>query len=185
MASSSVAYVASGYVRSLRPAHEPPSARGRRSVISKRVLDVAAVYRLTLPRRLANALVTPLVKLAIAPRDAYLLTTVGRRTGRRFTTPVNLVEQAGERWLVAPYGEREWVKNARAAGWVELRRGRRTLRANVTELPPDERAPILREYVRRVPVTKRFFDADPDAPVEAFAAEAARHPVFRLSPPVR
>jgi deazaflavin-dependent oxidoreductase (nitroreductase family) len=146
---------------------------------------VPAVYRLNLPRRLANALITPLIRLGVAPGDAYLLTTVGRRTGRRYATPVNLVAHDGERWLVAPYGEREWVKNARAAGWVELRRGRETLRADVAELPPAERAPILRAYVRAVPVTRKFFAADRDAPVEAYAAEAGRHPVFRLSPPIR
>ena len=144
-----------------------------------------AVYRLRLPRRLANTLITPLIRLGVAPADAHLLTTVGRKTGRRYTTPVNLVAHEGERWLVAPYGERAWVKNARAAGWVEVRRGRETRRFQVAELPPAERAPILSAYVRAVPITRKFFAADRDAPVEAFAAEAERHPVFRLSPPNR
>ncbi len=143
------------------------------------------VYRLNLPRRLANALITPLIRLGVAPGDAYLLTTVGWRTGRRYTTPVNLVAHDGARWLVAPYGERAWVRNARAAGWVELRRGRETRRVDAAELPAAERAPILRAYVRAVPVTGKFFAAERDAPVEAFAAEADRHPVFRLSPPIR
>jgi hypothetical protein len=97
-----------------------------------------------------------------------------------YQTPVTLVEDGASRWLVAPYGERNWVKNARAAGWVELRRGRRWERVRVEEVPPDERAPVLREYLRRLPVTRDFFDAEPDDPVEAFAAEAGRHPVFRL-----
>ena len=130
-------------------------------------------------------LITPLIRLGIAPRDAYLLTTAGRRSGRRYTTPVNLIEHAGERWLVAPYGERAWVKNARAAGWVEVSRGRLTQRVEVHEMPAEERAAILRTYVARVPITRKFFAASADAPVEAFAAEAARHPVFRLSPPLR
>jgi deazaflavin-dependent oxidoreductase (nitroreductase family) len=141
---------------------------------------VSVAYRLSMPRRVANALIAPLIRLGLAPRDAHLLTTVGRKTGRRYTTPVNLVEHDGRRWLVAPYGEREWVKNARAAGWVEVRRGRASRRVEVSELPPDERAPILRAYVRAVPITRKFFDADRDAPPEAFAAEADRHPVFRL-----
>ena len=145
---------------------------------------MAAIYRLSVPRRVANAVLTPLVRLGIAPRDAYLVTTVGRKTARRYTTPVNLVQHAGQRWLVAPYGEREWVKNARAAAWVELRRGRETRRVEVAELPPEERAPILRAYVRAVPITRKFFEASRDAPVEAFAAEAERHPVFKLSPPI-
>src|SRR5918997_1086554 len=116
-------------------------------------------YRLTMPRRVANALITPLIRLGIGPRDAYLLTVAGRRSGRRYTTPVNLVRHEDERWLVAPYGERQWVKNARAAGSVELRRGQTTHRAEVRELPPEERAAILRAYVRAVPVTRKFFAA--------------------------
>jgi deazaflavin-dependent oxidoreductase (nitroreductase family) len=142
-------------------------------------------YRLPISRRLANTLITPLIRLGVAPRGAYLLTTIGRKSGRRYTTPVVVVEHAGERWLVAPYGERGWVKNARAAGRVELTRRGRTQRVEVAEVPAPERAPILRAYVRAVPVTRRFFAAGPGAPLEAFEAEAARHPVFRLSPAVR
>jgi hypothetical protein len=93
---------------------------------------------------------------------------------------VTLVEEGPCRWLVAPYGERSWVKNARAAGLVELRRGRKTERLHVDEVPPAERAPILRHYLRQVPFTREFFDVGPEAPIESFAAEAHRHPVFRL-----
>jgi deazaflavin-dependent oxidoreductase (nitroreductase family) len=139
------------------------------------------VYKLTVPRRLINAVVNPLVRLGIGPGHTYLLAVSGRRTGRIYRTPVTLVEQGPNRWLVAPYGERSWVKNARAAGWVELRRGRRAERMRIEEVPPDERAPILRAYLRQVPFTRDFFAASPGAPVEAFAAEADRHPVFRIT----
>ncbi len=141
---------------------------------------MAVRYRFSPPRRLLNAVVTPLVRLGIGPANTYLLTVPGRRTGRRYTTPVTLVEHAGEPWLVAPFGERSWVKNARAAGEVELRRGRRRDVRRVEELPAAERAPILRAYVDRVPVVGKFFDVPKGAPEEAFAAEAAKHPVFRL-----
>jgi deazaflavin-dependent oxidoreductase (nitroreductase family) len=143
---------------------------------------VPKVYRLTVPSRIVNALVTPLVRLGVGPRHTYLLAVPGRNTGRIYRTPVTLVEEGTSRWLVAPYGERSWVKNARAAGWVELRRGRRTERVHVDEVPPGERAPILRDYLRQVPFTRDFFDAAVDAPIESFAAEAHRHPVFRLVP---
>lgn len=104
----------------------------------------------------------------------------GRKTGRRYSTPVNLVIDDGGRWLVAPYGEREWVKNARAAGEVELTRARKTTRHRVEEVGGEEAARVLREYLRTTPIVKPYFDATPDAPLEAFAIEAARHPVFRL-----
>jgi hypothetical protein len=93
---------------------------------------------------------------------------------------VSLVIEGGKRWLVAPYGEREWVKNARAAGEVELTRGRKTTRHAIEEVGPKEAAPVLREYLRTTRIVRPFFEATPDAPLEAFAAEAPRHPVFRL-----
>jgi deazaflavin-dependent oxidoreductase (nitroreductase family) len=141
---------------------------------------VPKVYGLPVPRWLVNAIVTPLVRVGVAPGHTYLLGVAGRRTGRVYWTPVSLVERGGGRWLVAPWGERSWVKNARAAGWVELRRGRRTKRVRIEEVPPRERAPILRDYLRQVPFTRDFFDAPPGAPAEAFAAEAHRHPTFRV-----
>ena len=103
----------------------------------------------------------------------------GRTTGRRYSTPVRLVEDTG-RWLVAPYGEVGWVKNARAAGMVTLSRGRRSESLEIEQVDPAEAARVLRAYVRSVAVTRPFFDAGVDSPLEAFEAEASRHPVFRI-----
>jgi hypothetical protein len=82
---------------------------------------------------------------------------------------------------VAPYGVVDWVRNTRAAGQVQLRRGRKVETAAVSELPPDEAAPILKAYVGQVKIVRPFFDSAPEAPVESFAAEAAGKPVFRLA----
>jgi deazaflavin-dependent oxidoreductase (nitroreductase family) len=130
---------------------------------------VPHVFGISLPRRVVNAAVTPLAWAGIAPLDIHLLTVRGRRTGRRYTTPVIVLRHAGERWLVAPYGDRNWVKNARAAGSVELRRGRRRETVGVEELPAEEREPVHRAYLERNPSTR-----------DAFAAGAGRQPVFRL-----
>jgi deazaflavin-dependent oxidoreductase (nitroreductase family) len=143
---------------------------------------VAARYRLSPPRRVLNFVVSPLVRMGLGPANTFLLTVPGRRTGRLYTTPVTLVDHAGERWLVAPYGEREWVKNARVSGRVGLTRGRRRITVAATEIPPVERAGVLQAYVDAVPLVGRFFDAPKGAPEAAFAAEASRHPVFRLRP---
>jgi deazaflavin-dependent oxidoreductase (nitroreductase family) len=142
---------------------------------------VPRIYGVNVPARLTSALVTPLVRLGVGPRHLYLLSVPGRRTGRVYETPVSLVEREGRRWLVAPYGEREWVKNARVAGFVGLRRGRLRERVRVEEVPVAERAPILEAYLRQVPFTREFFDASTDDGIEAFAAEAHRHPVFCVS----
>jgi len=113
-------------------------------------------------------------------RHTYVLTGPGWASGRLHSTPVTLVEN-GERWLVAPYGAVAWVRNARAAGGVELRRDGHTEALRIEEASPGQAAPVLREYLRRVAVTRPFFDVRPDSPVEASVAEAPRHPVFRLT----
>jgi deazaflavin-dependent oxidoreductase (nitroreductase family) len=141
---------------------------------------VATSYRLSPVRRAVNALVRGLLGLGLGPPRTYLLTAPGRRSGRPRSTPVTLVESGAQRWLVAPYGTVGWVWNARTAGRVTLSRGRRRETVLVSELDSRESAPVLRQYARQVPITRPFFDAGPDGPLEAFAAEAARHPVFRI-----
>lgn len=141
---------------------------------------MTAEFRLTPLRRLGDLLIAPLARLGLAGERTHVLTVRGRKSGRRYSTPVRLVLRDGERWLVAPYGEREWVKNARAAGEVELTRVRRTTRHRIEEVGPEEAAPVLRDYLRTTPIVKPYFEAAADDPLEAFAAEASRHPVFRL-----
>ena len=143
---------------------------------------MATGYRLGTVRRIVNAVMRPLVRVGLAGRHTYLLTVEGRKTGQHYSTPVTLVEDGDKRWLVAPYGERNWVKNARAAGWVELSRAGKNERLRVTELNDAEAGPVLRNYLRKAPVTRPFFDVKASDPVEAFIAEASRHPVFRLGP---
>jgi deazaflavin-dependent oxidoreductase (nitroreductase family) len=141
---------------------------------------MVATYRLSGWRRLLNALVRTLLRVGLGPRHTYLLTVRGRRSGTPYSTPVMLVEEGVHRWLVAPYGEVSWVRNARAAGQVMLSRGRRSETVTVVELEPAEAAPVLKQYITDVPITRPFFDATPDSPLEAFVAEAPRHPVFRI-----
>jgi deazaflavin-dependent oxidoreductase (nitroreductase family) len=137
-------------------------------------------YRLSPGRRFINLLVRPLARLGLTGPRTHLLTVPGRTSGKLWSTPVSIVRIGTERWLVAPYGERNWVKNARAAGWVELRRGRKRERLAVDELTPAEAVPVLREYYRRGRVTRPFFGVSLSSSEEEWLAEAPRHPVFRL-----
>ena len=137
-------------------------------------------YRKSLWRRAVNVLVRPLARLGLTGPRTHLLTVPGRRSGKLWSTPVSIVTIGSERWLVAPYGKRNWVKNARAAGWVELRRGRSRERLAVEELAPAEAVPVLREYYRRGRVTRPFFAVSLASPDDEWLAEAHRHPVFRL-----
>ena len=141
---------------------------------------MARTFRQTRLRRLASHLIGAAARLGVAGARTHVLTVRGRRTGRRISTPVQLVLDGETRWLVAAYGERAWVKNARAAGEVELTRARRTTRHRIEEAAAEEAAPVLREYLRTTLLVKPYFDARADDPVEAFVTEAATHPVFRV-----
>jgi deazaflavin-dependent oxidoreductase (nitroreductase family) len=143
---------------------------------------VTRPYRKSWWRRAVNALVRPLARLGLTGPRTVLLTVPGRTTGRLWSTPVSLVELRGERHAVAPYGSRNWVENARAAGAVEIRRGRRRERLRVEELDASRAVPVLRRYYELGRVTRPFFDVTLDSTDEAWAAEAPRHPVFRLLP---
>lgn len=139
-------------------------------------------YRLSFTRRFVNRVVRGLLHAGLGPARTYLLIVPGRRSGRPYRTPVTLVEEPPNRWLVAPYGEVGWVRNVRAAGRVTLQRGRYSETLRAVELDPRASAPILRRYIREVPVTRPFFDAKPHSTLEEFAAEASGHPVFQLLP---
>ena len=146
---------------------------------------MVAKYRLTIPRRVINLLMMALLRLGLAPRRYYRLTVRGRKSGRLYSTPVFIIEEDGQRWLVAPYGERSWVKNARAAGQVVLRRGRRSETIAIREeLDPAQSAPVLKRYIAEVPITRKFFGVTHQSPLEDFIAEAPRHTVFLIVGPV-
>lgn len=143
---------------------------------------MAREFAMTRTRKFGNAVLGRLISLGVAPKSMHLLTVAGRRTGEPHTTPVNVIDNADGRWLVSPYGEVDWVRNARAAGEVTLRRGSAVQIGRVIEVRPDRAAPVLRQYLEDVPVTQPYFDVRPDSPTGEFAAEARRHPVFAVEP---
>ncbi|NGP04734.1 nitroreductase family deazaflavin-dependent oxidoreductase [Rhodococcus sp. 14C212] len=138
-------------------------------------------YRRGRAHRLENALMSALVRAGVVPHS-YLLTTRGRRTGRKRANPVTVVEHAGRRWLVAPYGAVPWVLNARASGRIGLTRRFRTRHYTIREVPAREAGPVLQKYVAIASATRDYFQADKNASTQEFEAEADRHPVFELAP---
>lgn len=137
-------------------------------------------YRLSPGRRAINAVVRPLARAGLTGPRTVLLTVPGRRSGRLYSTPISLVEVDGDRYAVAPYGARNWVRNARAAGEVEIRRGRRRERLRAEEVTGADAVPVLRRYYEAGIVTRPFFAVSLDSPDADWLAEAPRHPVFRL-----
>jgi deazaflavin-dependent oxidoreductase (nitroreductase family) len=118
----------------------------------------------------------------IGPKKTVQLEVPGRKTGQMRAVAVNLVEFDGQRYLVAPRGNTEWSRNARAAGRAVIRRGKPE-EVSLTEVPVAERAPIIQKYLREnAIVTRREFGVDPKAPLEVFEGIAEKHPVFRITP---
>jgi deazaflavin-dependent oxidoreductase (nitroreductase family) len=146
---------------------------------------MAKKFEMTAGRRFGNRVAAAMVSRGLGPKGTYLLTVTGRKTGRPRSTPVLVIQHGPERWLVSPYGIVDWVRNARAAGRVTLRRGRDVETVGVTEVGPEQAGPILKEYVAKVGIVRPYFDTAPSAPAEDFAAEASQHPVFAIGDPVK
>jgi deazaflavin-dependent oxidoreductase (nitroreductase family) len=138
-------------------------------------------YKVNATVRFSNRILVQLLRWGVPMSHISLLTVRGRKSGQTYTLPIQLVEEGGKRWVVSPYGEVNWVKNARMAGEVTLFRTRKTETVGIHELGPQEAAPILKKYITDVAVTRPYFDVPFDAPLEAFVAEAPRHPVFLIS----
>ena len=143
---------------------------------------MAKRYRLGGGNRALNALFRLLTRLGVGAKYRHILTVRGRKSGKLYSTPVDVMEIDGRRFLVAPYGVVNWVKNVRAVEEVTLSRGGRTETGRAVELSPDASAPVLRKYLQEVAVARPYFDVTMDASGTEFAAEAARHPVFEVAP---
>ncbi|MEV0366062.1 deazaflavin-dependent nitroreductase [Nocardia fusca] len=132
-----------------------------------------------------NRVVVTFQRLGLAVGTMRVLSVPGRRTGTLRATPVSPLTVDGVMYVVGGFDTADWVRNARAAGWGVLARGRRERRVSLVELPVAEREPVLRAFPREVPHGVRFMitagaveSADPDA----FAAAAPHCPVFRIEP---
>src|SRR5262245_15593077 len=122
-----------------------------------------------------------LVGLGLGLRHNVILEVRGRRTGRSYSVPVNVLELDGRRYLVAPRGQTSWVRNAVAGGRVVLRKGRRREELGVRALSAAEKPEVLKAYLDRFKLTvQRYFPLPAGSPATAFAPLADRYPAFEL-----
>ena len=136
-------------------------------------------------RNVFNRAVAGLTRIGISVYGSRVLIVRGRTSGLPREVPVNLLTYDGHRYLVAPRGNTQWVRNMRAAGEGQLRLGRRTELFSATEVAEEEKVPILRQYLKKwaweVGV---FFDG---VTAKATDDELRRigpdHPIFRISAP--
>ena len=130
-----------------------------------------------------NRFVALLTRMGISVWGSRVLEVRGRTSGEWRRTPVNLLTVSGERYLVAPRGETQWVRNLRASGGGRLRLGGRVEPFSAGEIGDDEqKAQILRSYLKRwkAEVGVFFEGVGPDSSDEQLRAIAPRHPVFRI-----
>jgi len=139
-----------------------------------------------LTTRIVNPAITFLARrLGWGVKGARVLSVRGRRTGEWYCTPVNPLSVSGQRYLVAPRGETQWVRNIRVSREARLTLGRRTETVRVEEVADSDKPPVLRAYLAEWAwEVKPFFDGvGPEASEGALARIASRHPVFRILPP--
>ena len=131
---------------------------------------------------LFNGVVGFFTRLGLPVAGSRVLAVRGRSSGQWRTTPVNPLRVAGERYLVAPRGQTQWVRNLRAAGAGELRKGRRAEAFTATEVADADKVPILRAYLKAWAwEVGRFFEGvDASSPDERLAEIAPGFPVFLI-----
>lgn len=131
-----------------------------------------------------NRAVALLTRAGVSVWGSRDLRVRGRTSGEWRTTPVNVLTFEDHRYLVAPRGETQWVRNLRAAGTGELRVGRRVERFRATELTDAEKPRVLRAYLKRWKMEVGVFfngvsAASPDDDLRRIASD---HPVFLIEP---
>jgi deazaflavin-dependent oxidoreductase (nitroreductase family) len=158
---------------------------------------MAKSYRATAFARINNAMISSLLHLGVNVWSFSLLTVRGRKSGKPIETPLAIFFQEGKRYLVAPYGVVNWVRNLRAAGGeATITRRRRTERIRAIELPSEEAATIFRESVRSGPpgipdaifrgyrslFVLPYLNVTANSSLEEYEREVLTHPVFLLQP---
>jgi deazaflavin-dependent oxidoreductase (nitroreductase family) len=141
-------------------------------------------FRVPSPReRFFNRFYGFLVGVGIGFSYNYLLQVRGRKTGKIYSTPVDLLDMNGHRFLVAPRGRTQWVRNAEASGEITLKKGRYHQRFQLRTLSPSEKPPVLKAYLERFRAeVQQYFPVQAGSPPETFAEVADHYPAFELTP---
>jgi deazaflavin-dependent oxidoreductase (nitroreductase family) len=135
----------------------------------------------TFVERMFNRVFGYLVGVGLGFSHNYLLQVRGRKSGRIYSTPVDLLEFGGKRFLVAPRGRTQWVRNAEAAGEVTLKKGRTQQKFELRPIPDANKPEILKAYLDNFKrEVQRYFPVPAGSPVQAFSELASSYPAFEL-----
>lgn len=121
--------------------------------------------------------------LGLLPRMLLTLQTKDRTSGHVNATILVVATYEGQRYLVSMLGEgSEWVRNVRASeGKACIKRGR-SQPVHLTEIPPQERASILKAWAQVATSGRHHLPVSHDAPIAVFESIAHDYPVFRIDP---
>jgi deazaflavin-dependent oxidoreductase (nitroreductase family) len=137
----------------------------------------------TAVERVFNRVFGFLVGLGLGFSHNYLLQVRGRKSGKLYSTPIDLLELGGKRFLVAPRGRTQWVRNAEAAGEVTLKKGRLRQRFRLRPIPDADKPEILKSYLDNFKrEVQRYFPVPAGSPVQAFRELTQSYPAFELIP---
>ena len=134
-------------------------------------------------KNIFNRLVAGLTKLGVSVAGSRVLEVRGRKSGEWRRTPVNLLTYEGDRYLVAPRGHTQWVRNLRASGRGRLVVGRRSEGFTASEVGDVEKPALLRAYLKKWKwEVGTFFDGvGADSSDDELRRIAPDHPAFRIS----
>jgi deazaflavin-dependent oxidoreductase (nitroreductase family) len=149
----------------------------------------AHVTRAPARTKFLNPITTTLMRLGLRPDPRMALLTIrGRKTGRQRSLPMGVFDRDGRKYIVAAFGEVNWVHNLRAAGAVTLTQGKRTAQYAAEQVHGEEAALVLRDCLAAYlpsplagPMLRQRIGVTAEAPLDALALEARRTPVFRLT----
>jgi deazaflavin-dependent oxidoreductase (nitroreductase family) len=137
----------------------------------------------SLVARAVNRFYGWLTSLGLGPSYSFQLQIEGRKTGKLYSTPVNVLRYREQLYLVGTRGHTQWSRNALVANKITLKRGRISIRFRLRAVTDAEKPEILQAYLTRFSwMVGRFFPVPPASPVAEFAPIAARYPVFELLP---
>lgn len=133
--------------------------------------------------RAFNRMFGLMVRAGLALPHNYLLEVRGRKSGKRYSAPIDLLTLEGRRFVVCPRGRSQWVRNAEVAGQVALKKAFMRHEYAIRVLDDNEKLPILKAYLDRYKTTvQRYFPLPAGSPSSAFTEFTGRYPVFELIP---
>jgi deazaflavin-dependent oxidoreductase (nitroreductase family) len=131
--------------------------------------------------RIVNRAFGSLVKIGLGLSHNFLLEVRGRKTGHVYSTPVNLLEHNGKRYLVAPRGHTQWVRNVIASQEATLVKGGQRENIRLHRISDETKPEVLKAYLDRYKLTvQRYFAIPAGSPVEDFKPLTGEYPVFEI-----